>query len=127
MEKEIEKQCACCGIRFRTFNPKKNMCRPECRTKASSQNAQITQRRRNRGETVSCIICGFYLVTDIHHETGETYDLCPNHHAMITRGVASLSGLLEGTLLNPDNDIAQSCIYSDRPCQRVIHGFSTKP
>ncbi len=123
MGKEIEKQCAYCKALFHTFDSRKNMCSPECRHKASMQNKIVTQKRKKQGEKVSCLICGFYLVTDIHHEAGEIYNLCPNHHAMITRGVASLSGLLEGTLLNPDDDIAQPCIYGDKPCQRVIHGF----
>ena len=43
----------------------------------------------------SCIVCGFSETTDIHHERGETYVLCPNHHALITRNIRSLNDVLQ--------------------------------
>jgi len=41
-----------------------------------------------------CIVCGYNETTDIHHEKGQTFTLCPNHHALITRGIKTLEELL---------------------------------
>lgn len=45
----------------------------------------------------SCIICGFSLVVDVHHDrfSQTEYILCPNHHAMVTRKTCTLQDLLE--------------------------------
>lgn len=41
-----------------------------------------------------CIICGYSKTFDLHHENGQVYVLCPNCHALITRGIATLQELL---------------------------------
>lgn len=45
-----------------------------------------------------CCICGFKGTIDYHHDGTvskvETYPLCPNHHALISRGKTTLAELL---------------------------------
>ena len=45
-----------------------------------------------------CEICGFALTVDVHHGVNrEVHILCPNHHALITRGIKTLEELRELT------------------------------
>ena len=53
------------------------------------------KRHRYRANSSPCIICGFKLTTDIHHEGKTTYVLCPNHRALITLSIKTLKELLE--------------------------------
>ncbi|KKN64745.1 hypothetical protein LCGC14_0488770 [marine sediment metagenome] len=43
-----------------------------------------------------CFICGYNETIDIHHEGKERveYSLCPNCHALITRGIKTLAQLV---------------------------------
>ena len=43
----------------------------------------------------SCEVCGYSMTVDLHHEGAgrEEHILCPNHHALITRGLIALPEL----------------------------------
>ena len=45
-----------------------------------------------------CEVCGYTSVLDLHHdgENREEHILCPNCHALITRGILTLKELLDG-------------------------------
>ncbi len=53
--------------------------------------AELEARRR----TGACEVCGYSLTIDLHHEGQEREEhlLCPNCHALITRGLATLEEL----------------------------------
>jgi hypothetical protein len=46
-----------------------------------------------------CEICGYDLTTDIHHHGNMRYELCPNHHALITRKIRTMEELLSEKLI----------------------------
>lgn len=50
-----------------------------------------------------CVVCGWFETTDLHHDVDATYILCPNHHALITRGIRTI-----GQLLSVDNSVSAS-------------------
>ncbi len=88
------KICSICGKEFLTNYPRQNICSHECRIEAQRRRVRIHLReKRNawRDEIKkSCFVCGFNLTTDKHHEFNKIYDLCPNHHALITRGIRTI-------------------------------------
>ena len=51
------------------------------------------QRRGQIQEAQICEICGYSQVTDVHHEKDTTHILCPNCHALITRGIKTMDEL----------------------------------
>lgn len=57
------------------------------------ENARARTRNGNNGLT--CELCGYGETVDIHHEGEERVEvvLCPNHHALLTRGLTSLEEL----------------------------------
>lgn len=40
---------------------------------------------------LKCQVCGFDELVDVHHEGKQVFILCPNHHALVTRGYNSVS------------------------------------
>lgn len=48
------------------------------------------------GKPRICQGCGYSKTTDQHHYRSKKYVLCPNCHALITRGIASLTQVLSG-------------------------------
>ncbi len=61
------------------------------RAKLSAREGRGT--KRLQGE---CHVCGYNETTDFHHEGKDrvVYILCPNHHALITRGIKTLEDIL---------------------------------
>lgn len=57
------------------------------------------QRRSKHNGSLPCEVCGYSLTTDTHHENKERIEhrLCPNCHALITRGIKTLDELLNKT------------------------------
>ena len=92
------KTCSICDKEFKTRYYNKNVCSFPCKQKRTRQSGIITMKHKRTKHLVNCppcIICGFNLTTDIHHEGKATYVLCPNHHALITRNIKTLKELLE--------------------------------
>jgi hypothetical protein len=91
-----QRVCGICGKEFRTKYKNKNICSFECR-EVSTRKAGIASNMRvkNSLKPKPCKICGYDLTTDVHHEGHKTYVLCPNHHALITRGIQTLKELLD--------------------------------
>lgn len=89
------KECTICGKSFKTSRRNKNICSFDCKREHNRRHARAyarSKRHENR-EYPPCVICGFYMTTDMHEEGGEVYVLCPNHHALITRNIKTLKGL----------------------------------
>lgn len=81
--------CSLCGREFILGRfPQTRYCSPACRMEAHLiTNRQLRRLKRSqRNCTLPCQVCGFNDTTDIHHEGEDLYILCPNHHAMLTRG-----------------------------------------
>lgn len=53
------------------------------------------RRKRNNGNATyqPCEVCGWTLITEIHHEPDGIHYLCPNHHALITRNKTTFMSL----------------------------------
>ena len=66
---------------------------PAFRAKERERN-KVRGRHKANG---TCEVCGYNKTTDIHHEGKELHTLCPNCHALITRGVTSLKELQGST------------------------------
>lgn len=67
-----------------------------------NKRARLSARRN--GASGCCEVCGYDETVDLHHEGNrEEHILCPNHHALITRGVKTL-----GELLTNDKDVRPS-------------------
>lgn len=92
--KVISKSCTICNKEFKTIMKNKNICSKECRRIAAKTGYRLIMRKRREAIrkkiNLPCQVCGFNETTDIHHEGNAVYILCPNHHALITRGIVSL-------------------------------------
>ena len=118
-DKSYDKECTVCGKPFKTHYKRQNVCSFECKMKknrARSRHRGVDVRKiqekhkqiknyENKIEAIKgeitelkqsnkCIICGYFDTVDIHHEGGKEYVLCPNHHAIVTRGILTLQELL---------------------------------
>lgn len=80
--------CTQCGTLFVRNVPQRKMCQycSKVRQGQSARRAMRYSRHRGNTEQCPCQICGYDEVVDLHHEGKEVYWLCPNHHALITRG-----------------------------------------
>lgn len=92
----LTKKCTICQEVFTTYRNNKNICSWVCRQEHNRRNARKYARSTRNGKKIydPCIVCGFSGTTDQHHEGGEVYTLCPNHHCMITRNIVTLRDLL---------------------------------
>lgn len=91
------KICTVCGKQFETKWTNKNICSWVCKQERSRERSRRRSRQiRNMGyrPCQPCIVCGFSLTTDLHHEGSKTYPLCPNHHALITRNIYKIEDIL---------------------------------
>ncbi len=88
----MKKICKMCECEFETRAANKLTCSPTC--KRERMNEILRQKRTEKRQGESCAVCGFFAVSDIHHDWIGKYILCPNHHAMITRKKATLKTLL---------------------------------
>jgi hypothetical protein len=101
-KKIYQKTCAICQRPFETPYTRKELCSFECQKIAQLDRSRRGMRQKRHGLTGeriefkrSCVACGFSETTDIHHEGNETYVLCPNHHALITRNIKTLDEVLQ--------------------------------
>ena len=70
-------------------------------TKKDYQRKYMERKRKGIKETIRvngdkpCEVCGWVKSTETHHEgeAREEHILCPNHHALITRDLATLEEL----------------------------------
>jgi len=83
------KKCALCGKDFYTKSKSKNICSLRCRR--NHKHSEDIRYKKNKG----CAICGWKETIDIHHDSRGVYVLCPNHHALITRGISTIEELLK--------------------------------
>lgn len=91
-----QKKCTICGESFSPKMAGQNTCSFNCRLIKKRDAAKKYARiRRKKLPIGKCFICGFDKAIDVHHEGGKEYRLCPNHHAMITRGVSTLEILIK--------------------------------
>ena len=95
----MKKECAICGKEFDAQFVRQNVCGFDCRQEKVRQNAREKMRQyRNLAKEHGmgpCVVCGWKETTDIHHEGKGTYVLCPNHHALLTRGIKTLDEIME--------------------------------
>ena len=94
-KKVYHKTCIICNKIFNTTYSKVCTCSIICRKKklAIHMLDLIRKNRESKRKRIKypCQICGFNETTDVHHENKETYILCPNHHALISRGIMKIS------------------------------------
>jgi len=88
-KKWYAKPCPICNKYFYTQNRMKIICSGACRERSRRQ----VKIMKDSLPHAPCQICGFNFVVDVHHEGTKTYWLCPNHHAMITRGFCTINEL----------------------------------
>jgi hypothetical protein len=101
MKKEKEeffRECPICKEVFITTCRTKIICSLSCRKKSLRQVKFMRETLPN----IKCEICGFPLTVDAHHEEGIVRWLCPNHHALITRGICTFEEL---PLFNLDDKV----------------------
>lgn len=91
-----QRHCVVCGDFFtakKMYNTE--VCsKTECckDLKRSYYRQKMRLRRNANAEKLVCQVigCGFNLTIDKHHEGGRIYVLCPNHHALISRGIKKI-------------------------------------
>lgn len=76
------KYCVPCSI-FRYAEVSRNSMR---RRKRRSKGMYAIRKKLEGIDWHKCQVCGYDEVVDLHHEGDLLYALCPNHHALITRG-----------------------------------------
>lgn len=96
-----DRNCSVCGKHFQTAYPRQNICSFGCRQIAGRERTRNIMRMRrakkynkNARTCKPCEICGWNLTTDQHHEGKKVIQLCPNHHALITRGLKTIEQLM---------------------------------
>ena len=95
-KKSFKKECCICHKSFTTVYQGKGVCSFDCRAEKKRECARAFQRRkRKKKKCKPCEVCGFKETSDLHHESRKTYILCPNHHALITRGIKTIEQLFE--------------------------------
>jgi len=101
--KVYEKICTICGKVFTHTYQRTNTCSFNCRIEKRRKRSRELMRkirypkidRKIKTKKIeSCIICGYLETTDKHHEGMKEYILCPNHHALITRGIKKIEELI---------------------------------
>ena len=96
--RQVYKKCCCiCRKEYETGWGNSNVCSWECRQEKNRKASRIImQLKRHAGNRWRpCEVCGFAITTDIHHEEKTTHILCPNHHAMITRGIKTFEEMIK--------------------------------
>ncbi len=97
----IFKKCSICKKDFSTIRIMQNICSWKCRQIANKERSRYcmrklrhkTQGHKKQKYFKHCEICGYEKVIDIHHEGNKIFRLCPNHHALITRGIKTIEDL----------------------------------
>lgn len=65
-----------------------------------------------------CLFCDFDETVDMYREDGKTYILCPNHHALITRGIKTLD-----QLISEDSETKENCSWQRRSSVDIIQAI----
>ena len=87
---------------------------------ASERRSSTVRRKGNGHNTGICEICSYSETTDTHHEGIDRIEhtLCPNHHALITRGLTTLLDLTQSSVrpsVQPKTPDAASPVTSTAP------------
>ena len=93
LQEKPVKICSWCGEDFSPLRYHQTQyCSPACRLEAHQTSTREYRRlQRHQNEIITpCQVCGFKETTDIHHEGDKLYILCPNHHALLSRGKAGI-------------------------------------
>jgi hypothetical protein len=89
----IKNKCTICGNDFETKYLNKRVCSFECKQiKQRECSLRAMRRLRHQQQTGNgekCVVCGWFLTIDTHHEKMKARPLCPNHHSLITRNVVA--------------------------------------
>jgi hypothetical protein len=89
------KKCTICGNNFTPRCKGQNTCCFSCRQIKKRDAAKKYARNKRYNKVLGkCYICGYDKAIDNHHEGGKEYKLCPNCHALLTRGYSTLEELL---------------------------------
>jgi 5-methylcytosine-specific restriction endonuclease McrA len=114
--KRVEQVCGICGVKFHIAPGRIKrgirFCSPKCgnesrarrlRKEESDKKNNILRDRIAKRDGNKCKICGFSAALEVHHITpkseGGTHKqenlitLCPNHHAMVHKGLIQRSEL----------------------------------
>lgn len=90
--KYFDKICSVCKTPFRSCYQNKKICSFDCKMQAARERSLYLSKRKNLARKMKyrvlyepCEICGFDLITEMHHEEDGIHFLCLNHHALITR------------------------------------------
>jgi len=106
-----KKICTICKKAFETKHNNKQICSFECKQERRRQISRYSMRANrhpknsikklknfkgkfHKNQNKPCAICGYKETIDLHHEGKQTYFLCPNHHALITRNIKTIEELL---------------------------------
>lgn len=84
-------KCKYCERLFVPVEGHQKYCSKKCRREVAGSKARRGMRnRRIKKVNGKCQVCGYKETLDIHHEGKDVYVLCPNHHALITRGITQI-------------------------------------
>lgn len=95
--KTYDRICSICNKDFVTKYVRQHICCFTCHQEKVRQAARGRKRHIRYGICIKdkpCIVCGFSDTVDVHHEGKDLYILCPNHYALITRGIKTIKQLL---------------------------------
>ena len=97
MKLRLIKICPHCSKQFQPNVNQQKFCSITCKLEHLTIVMRDRMRRKRHppitGEQISpyiCQVCGYDKTFDIHHEGIDGYVLCPNHHALITRGIEKI-------------------------------------
>ena len=97
-KKVYKRICPICKKPFETTHPYKIVCLWPCRKEKARRNSlRISRIKRRKKSYPPCEVCGFSETSDLHHEEEKDYILCPNHHALVTRGIKTISQLFDSS------------------------------
>ena len=126
--KEYYRDCSVCRIPFSTRRSRQHICSKECRKLSQKETSLVHQIRKDQpGETRDfCVVCGFNETIDIHHEYRQTYFLCPNHHALITRGIKTLNQLISVDYSSFPPSFPQRSSWQERSSSDIIQAIKSQ-
>ena len=83
--------CKCCGKRYNKKEGHQKYCSDYCRQDVARKKARGCMRARRYKKTRGkCQVCNYTHTLDAHEEGSDVYILCPNHHALISRGIVKI-------------------------------------
>lgn len=92
---QIPKKCTICNKDFLARQKGQNVCSWPCKIIRNRENAIKWNRdKRHKKPKGVCFFCKYNKAIDNHHENGKQYTLCPNCHALLSRGYKTFEELL---------------------------------